>query len=115
MENHKEIAELYKLQIEAWHIFYQSFSENDLYLYNGRGVIVEMYSELLKAKKINPTNQKIIKSENRLKILLDVFEKLEGLNNKCVALQIKLKDSTIKKFELEKELTAIKKAHHETI
>ena len=115
MENHKDIAELYKLQVEAWHIFYQSFTEYDLYLSNGRGIVVEMYSELIKAKKLNPTNDKIIKSESRLKILLDVLEKFEGLNNKCVALQKKLKDSTAKQFELEKELTAIKQAHNEII
>ena len=113
----KKELELSKLEIESWHLFYESFTEHDMQIEFGRCILVRMFSELYKAKAKNPTNENILKTENSVTNLEKVFDKMEGLNNRCVKLQKLLriksteclqKDEQIEK--LTKEIEAMKLA-----
>lgn len=113
----KRELELSKIEIEGWHLFYESFIEHDMHITLGRSILVKMFSELYKAKLKNPKNESIPKAENRLENLEKIFDKMEGLNNRCVNLQKQLKEKVRSEIELmdklqelEQELEAIKKA-----
>lgn len=103
----------YELQIEAWHLFYESFVEYDNAIMLANGVLVDMQSKLIKAKIKNPTNIAILDTEARIKTLFTCIEKFEGLNARCVRLQTKLKQTVNTNLILEQELNDIKKAHNE--
>lgn len=114
----KELAEQYSLQIEGWHLFYESFIKFEHVLMTSKGVLVEMYSEAYKAK--NKGNTRAENALKRIDVLRESFENLEGLNNRCMNLQRQLKKSVSKSLQLEEEnkklineLEAIKKAHNE--
>jgi len=113
----KKELEISRLEIESWHLFYESFTEHDMFITLGRSILVRMFSELYKAKSKNPTNENILRTENRLTNLEKVFDKMEGMNNRCVNLQKSLrlksteclkKDEQIEK--LTNEIEAMKKA-----
>lgn len=104
----KYLAEKYEVEIEAWHLFYESFIEYDNALKVGNGVLVTMMSELIKAKIVNPNNEKIKSTEERIKTLFSCLEKLNGLNNKCNNLQIKLKKTVATKLEMDIENEILK-------
>lgn len=113
----KEIHQQYELEIEAWHLFYQSFLLYDISIQSANGILVSMMVEVNKAKKKNPTNEKIIESEKRINQLFQIVDSFTGLNNKCSQLQSALKKSKAENLELQQEtelltseLNAIKSA-----
>lgn len=116
----KELAEQYSVQIEGWHLFYESFIENDFSLSIARGILFEMQSEIVKASLKNKENPKINEAQKRIDDLSLCIDKFEGLNSRCMSLQRKLKQSVSKSLQLEEEnkrlineLEAVKKAHNE--
>lgn len=114
----KELAEHYETQIEGWHLFYESFIEYEYVLSVSNGVLFEMRSEIAKAKKSG--NKSAENAEKRVNILNDCISKMQGMNNRCMMLQKKLKQSLEKQLraedeviELKNEIEAIKKSFNE--
>lgn len=97
----KELAKEYEVQIEGWHLFYENFNDYDLAISVMNGVLTEMMSELLKAKSINPNNEKIKATENRLDILFGCVKKMNGLNNSAFKLNTKLKKVVANQLKTE--------------
>jgi len=110
---YKSLYEKLLLEIETYHTFYNDFSKHIMLISIGRGLLIDMYSDLIKFKKANPTNPKIPEKEAKLKQLLDVFDEFDGLHSKCIQMQLQLRRSNELVFKLTEELTAIKKAHNE--
>lgn len=104
----KNLMDQYKVEIDTWHLFYETFIEYDNAISIARGVLVSMMSEVIKAKKINPSNEKIKYSEDRINILFASIEKLNGLNTKCNNLQINLKKTVFNQLKIEEENTNLK-------
>jgi len=116
-----EQSEYYKLQIEGWHLFYESFIESSIAIENSRGILFDMQHEVLIAGKKNPSNPKLLETEKRLAFLHLNFDMLEKLNNRCINLQRQLKSKVSENLELmdqnellKKEIEVIKKAFNET-
>jgi len=104
----KILAEQYEIEIEGWHLFYESFIEYDNALIVANGILFTMLSEVLKAEIKSPTSDKIKLSKERVMNMFSVIEKLEGLSNRCNNLQIKLKRSVNKQLITEKENEELK-------
>jgi len=116
----KELIEEYRLEIEAWHLFYESFEAYQDAISLVRGVCVEMKSELLKAKLANPNNSKIPAQAKRIDLLFSAMDSIDGLTARCLKQRAQLQKNKESYFELEKEnealkqeINAIKKAHDE--
>lgn len=114
----KEMAEHYATQIEGWHLFYESFIEYEYVLSVSNGVLFEMRSEIAKAKRSG--NRSAENAEKRVNMLNDCISKMHGMNNRCMMLHKKLKQSVAKQLDLEKEnqelkneIEAIKKSFNE--
>ena len=114
----KQLSEYYSIQIEGWHLFYQSFIEYENVLSVSKGVLVEMYSEIAKAKIKG--NRRTENAEKRVNILFEGIKKMEAMNNRCMNLQSKLKSVCARELDLElenkklkSELEAIKKSYDE--
>lgn len=102
--NIQEIHHQYELEIEAWQLFYQSFLQYDISIQSANGILVSMMVEVNKAKKKNPTNEKIIESEKRINQLFEIIDSFTGLNNKCSQLQKSIKKSKADNLELQQEI-----------
>lgn len=105
--DYKKIAEEYKLQVEAWHLFYQSFTEHDTHISNARGILIEMFSEFWQAKKKNRDNPKLDATEKRINHLLEIVDKFEGINNRCQSLRQQLREENSKNFRLKTEIDSL--------
>lgn len=109
-----------KLEIDTFHLFYEDFNAFDLAISNGNGLLADMYSALLQAKKKSGEIKPIIDQEKRINELFDIFSLMQGLNNKCQNQKIKLRYMHITNHNLshnlkllKDELTAIKTAHNQ--
>lgn len=102
-----------KNEIDAYHLFYEDFNRYDLMISNSFGILSEMYSNVIKAKKTSE-NPEIKKQEKRINDLIDIFSQMQGLNNKCHNLSLRFKHLNQAVFNLKSELKAIKQAHNET-
>lgn len=118
--DYKLLSEQYKLQLEAWYLFYQDFVEYDTHISNARGILVSMFSELNKVRKSNPNNPKLEDTKNRLTNLLDIVDKFESMATRCQNLKQMLRDKSANEFrllekieKLENELKSIKDAHNQ--
>lgn len=114
-----DIYKSYELEIEAWHLFYESFLQYDISIQSANGILVSMMVEVNKAKKRNAGSEKILESEKRINHLFEIIDSFTGLNNKCSRLQTQLKKSKSENLELlqeiellTSELNAIKSAIH---
>lgn len=114
-----DIYKSYELEIEAWHLFYESFLQYDISIQSANGILVSMMVEVNKAKKRNAGSEKILESEKRINQLFEIVDSFTGLNNKCSRLQAQLKKSKSENLELQQEiesltseLNAIKSAIH---
>lgn len=114
-----DIHKSYELEIEAWHLFYESFLQYDISIQSANGILVSMMVEVNKAKKRNAGSEKILESEKRINQLFEIVDSFTGLNNKCSRLQTKLKKSKSENLEFQQEielltseLNAIKSAIH---
>ena len=97
-------------EIDAYHIFYEDFSKYDMSISNGYGLLSDMYSALIQAKKNNPNNASVLKQEQRIVNLMDIFEQMQGLNGKCQNLSLRFKNLNREVFSLRSELNSIKQA-----
>lgn len=99
-----------KNEIDTFHAFYENFNMYDLVISNGNGLLSEMMSELLRAKKKNPNLEAVINQEKRINGLFDIFSEMQGLNNKSQSLSLRFKFINQRCFNLEHELKSIKMA-----
>lgn len=102
-----------KAEIDTFHLFYEDFSRYDIVISIGNGIMADMYSNALKAKIKNPTNEAVLEQEERIKKMFDILTELQGLNNKCHSLSLRFRNMNQEVFNLRHELDAIKKAHQE--
>ena len=111
-ELEKENARL-KNEIDAYHLFYEDFVKYDLIISNSFGILAEMYSNVIKAKKSKNKNPEIELQEIRVNKLIHTFGEIQGLNNKCnsLSLRFKLLNQTV--FNLKNELQSIKDAYNQ--
>lgn len=108
-----EKAEFYRLNAEAWLLFYQSFHKTTEAIMNCRSVITDMQGELIKAGLSNPNNQKLKATQQRIDMLNENLEILETLNNKCVLQQKQLKEYKEKILQLENDLEELRRQERE--
>lgn len=99
----KELLEHYENQIQAWHLFFESFDNYLNSIAIVRGISIEMNSELIKFAKSNPNSPKIEISKKRIDTLLGCMDVLDGLTSRCVKQSAQLKKNKEMYFELEKE------------
>lgn len=104
----KDLIEKYELEIEAWHLFYESFQSYQDVISLVRGVCVEMKSELIKAKINNPNNAKIPAQEKRIDLIFSSMDKMDGLTARCLRQSAQLKKNKEMYFALEKENEALR-------
>lgn len=103
MSHSKDLIKEYEVQIEGWHLFYESFEKYMDAIFTVRGVAVEMSSELIKVTKSNPNNSKLPNAKKRIDIIFSCMDSLEGLTNRCIKLSAQLKKNKEMYFVLEKE------------
>lgn len=106
-----------KSQIETFHLFYQDFNKYDLAISKANATLVQMLSDVVGIKKKGNKTDKVIEQEKKIISLLDVFEDMQGLNNKCQSQKILIKHKGQNEMYLKdkievltKELESIKKA-----
>jgi len=112
--DYKALAEQYKAEIDTFHLFYEDLNKYDLAISIGNGVLADMYSELLKAKKRNPDSKNVTDQEERIKILLGIFEDMLGLNNKAQSLKLRFRHLNNRLSNVEQELNAMKQAYEQS-
>jgi len=108
-----EKAEYYRLNSEAWCLFYESFHQSTNAILNCRGIIVDMQSEIIKASISNPKNTKLKASQERIDLLSENLNVVEKLNNRCVNQQKLLKEYKNRINQLESEMEEIKRQERE--
>lgn len=108
-----EKAEFYRLNAEAWILFYQSFHKSTKAILNCRSVINDMQSEIIKATIANPNNAKLKHTQDRIDMLSENLDILEILNNRCVNQQKQLKEYKEKILQLESKLAEIERQERE--
>ena len=106
-----------KSQIETFHLFYQDFNKYDLAISKANATLIQMLSDVVGIKKKGNKTDKVIEQEKKIISLLDVFEDMQGLNNKCQSQKILIKHKAQNEMYLKdkiealtKELESIKKA-----
>lgn len=108
-----EKAIYYELNSEAWLLFYQSFNKSTNAILNCRSVIVDMQSEIIKAKISNPKNSKLEASQERIDLLSENLDILEILNNRCSQQKDLLKKYKNRINQLESEMEEIRRQERE--
>ena len=116
-ELQEEIREL-EAQIDTYYLFYQDFTIYDMNISVANGLLMEMYSNLIAAKKKNKDSKAVIDQEVRINKLLEILQSFCGLNNKSQSLKLRFKhlnqDMLAKDKQIENlknELEAIKLAY----
>ena len=106
-----------KNQVEAFHLFYEDFNKYDVAISNANGILSQMLSDVIGIKVNGNKSDKVIEQEKKIISLLDLFEVMQGLNNKCQSQKLLIKHKSQDEFylkqkieELTKELEAIKSA-----
>lgn len=107
-------------KIDAFHLFQENFNQYDLMISNGTGILTEMLSTVLAVKSSGNNSDRVLNQEKNIYNLFEIFDNIQGLNNKCQSQRLDFRHTAQRCFnlehkikQLENELESIKKAHNQ--